>query len=233
MRRRSVVWWILLGVVLLALLGRACDGGDEQAERPAAPTEQTEAERPAPGLTEAERHAAEEAAVVARQAAEEAEELAAEAARRAAERAVEAARQVAEEAAEAARHAAERAAEAARQAAEEAEELAAVAARRAAVRAAEAARRAAEAARQAAVAARRAAEEAEERRKGFHCLSALDDTHLEFNDLIRARLNDPRSFQHDTTSIAPVAEGRHRIVVDFRAPETTLGRLWGVGPTAG
>jgi hypothetical protein len=69
------------------------------------------------------------------------------------------------------------------------------------------------------VAARRAAEEAEERRKGFHCLSALNGAHREFNDLIRARLNDPDSFQHDTTSIAPVAEGRHRIVVDFRAQD--------------
>ena len=183
MRRRRVVWWILLGVVLLALLGRACDGGDERAERSAAPTEQTETERPAPELTGAERHAAEEAAMAARHAAEEAEERAA------------------------------------------------VAARRAAVRAAEAERRAAEAARRAAVAASRAAEEAEERRKGFHCLSALDDTHWGFNDLIRARLDDPRSFQHDTTSIAPVAEGRHRIVVDFRAPnafgEVVRSRAYG------
>ena len=62
---------------------------------------------------------------------------------------------------------------------------------------------------------------AEERRKGFHCLSAWDGRHPTFARLVRENLNDPGSFKHVETGVSPVHEGeygpQHRITMKFRA----------------
>lgn len=73
-----------------------------------------------------------------------------------------------------------------------------------------------EAERQAAIDAR--AEELQERRAGFHCLSAWNGTHPAFVRAVKARLNDPDSFEHDATRVASVNDaGKHRIEMTFRA----------------
>lgn len=61
------------------------------------------------------------------------------------------------------------------------------------------------------------AEEAENRRKGFHCLSLWDGNHDLFEGLIRERLNDPSSMETFETRVSPVKEGRHEILMDFGA----------------
>lgn len=61
-------------------------------------------------------------------------------------------------------------------------------------------------------------EQAENRRKGFHCLSSWDGSHRDFVRQVRARLNDPDSFEHDETRVTPVSdEGTHLIFMEFRA----------------
>ena len=55
-----------------------------------------------------------------------------------------------------------------------------------------------------------AAEEAEDRRKGFHCLSPWDGNHDGLEALIRDELNDPGSMETIETRITPVDEdGNH------------------------
>ena len=62
------------------------------------------------------------------------------------------------------------------------------------------------------------AEKAEERRKGFHCLSTWDGHHDELEGLVRANLNDPGSMETYETRIGSVdSQGRHSIVMDFGA----------------
>ncbi|MGV8832553.1 MAG: hypothetical protein ACOH2N_11295 [Devosia sp.] len=64
----------------------------------------------------------------------------------------------------------------------------------------------------------KAAEEAEEKRKGFHCLSGWDGSQRAVVDWTKENLNDPSSFEHDETRIAPVdAEGNHTLIMDYRA----------------
>lgn len=64
----------------------------------------------------------------------------------------------------------------------------------------------------------KAAEQAEEKRKGFHCLSAWDGSQRAVIDWTKENLNDPGSFEHDETRIAPVdAEGNHTVIMDYRA----------------
>jgi len=78
-----------------------------------------------------------------------------------------------------------------------------------------------EAAEERARAAERAEEEraeAEERRKGFHCLSAWNGSHPRFVAGVKERLNDPRSFEHVETRVTPVnPDGQHVIEMEFRA----------------
>ena len=59
---------------------------------------------------------------------------------------------------------------------------------------------------------------AEERRKGFHCLSSWDGSHDEFELLVKRRMNDPDSFEHVGTRVTPVQSetGRHGIIMEFR-----------------
>ena len=62
-------------------------------------------------------------------------------------------------------------------------------------------------------------EEREERnRKGFHCLDTRDGSHYDVVLEIKERLNDPDSFEHISTSVAPVdSNGEHYLVMKFRA----------------
>lgn len=58
---------------------------------------------------------------------------------------------------------------------------------------------------------------AEDRRKGFHCLSAWDGSHPEFKRKVKDMLRDPGSFEHIATYVSPVKEGRHGIRMEYRA----------------
>jgi hypothetical protein len=63
-------------------------------------------------------------------------------------------------------------------------------------------------------------EEAEERRKGFHCLSGWDGSNRSLVAAVKRQLRDPDSFEHDETRIAPVlpsSEGKHPISMRYRA----------------
>lgn len=67
---------------------------------------------------------------------------------------------------------------------------------------------------------------AEERQKGFHCLSAWDGNHDGLEALIRNRLNDPGSMETIETVITPVdARGDHAIVLEFTAKNAFGGRV--------
>ena len=71
-------------------------------------------------------------------------------------------------------------------------------------------------------------QDAERRHKGFHCLSGWDGGHNGLNELIKARLNDPGSFEMHETKIAPVTPysgGKHAIIVDFSAKNALGGRV--------
>lgn len=63
-----------------------------------------------------------------------------------------------------------------------------------------------------------AAEAAENRRKGFHCLSSWDGSHPEVKRKVQALLHDADSFEHVETRITPVNEnGSHTLIMDYRA----------------
>jgi hypothetical protein len=78
-----------------------------------------------------------------------------------------------------------------------------------------------EAAREAEEVAKKAAveeKEAANRRSGFHCLSSWDGSHRRLVEWTKENLNDPGSFEHDETRIAPVtADGTHTIYMQYRA----------------
>lgn len=63
------------------------------------------------------------------------------------------------------------------------------------------------------------AEEAEDRRKGFHCLDPWDGNYDQLEKLIRAELHDPGSMETHVTRITPVNEeyGQHVVSLDFSA----------------
>ena len=81
-------------------------------------------------------------------------------------------------------------------------------------RAAEKAERRAE---QQALQAKRAAEKAEKKRKGFHCLSGWDGSHRGLVSQVKNRLRDPDSFEHVETRITPNKNGRHIVIMTYRA----------------
>ena len=59
---------------------------------------------------------------------------------------------------------------------------------------------------------------AEDRRKGFHCLSAWDGSNRSLIDQVKAGLRDPKSFEHVETRIGPVNDnGNHLITMKYRA----------------
>lgn len=66
--------------------------------------------------------------------------------------------------------------------------------------------------------AERAAEQAENRQRGFHCLSSWDGSHRDVVRQVEAMLQDPASFEHDETRVSPVStNGTHNLVMEFRA----------------
>lgn len=62
-----------------------------------------------------------------------------------------------------------------------------------------------------------AAKEAEDKRKGFHCLSDWDGSSQELVRQVKAQLRDPESFEHAETLIAPVKNGQHAVTMRYRA----------------
>lgn len=68
--------------------------------------------------------------------------------------------------------------------------------------------------------------EAEEKRKGFHCMSPWDGNHDGLEDLVRARLKDPDSMETIGTRITPVdANGNHRVILEYRARNSFGGMV--------
>jgi len=62
------------------------------------------------------------------------------------------------------------------------------------------------------------AERADDRQKGFHCLSAWDGSNRSLVEQVEGSLRDPNSFEHANTWISPAdAGGHHRIKMVFRA----------------
>lgn len=69
---------------------------------------------------------------------------------------------------------------------------------------------------------------AEEIRKGFHCLSKWDGSMRKLTAEIKIRLNDPDSFEHIDTLITPVsASGTHRVKTRYSAKNAFGGRVQG------
>ncbi len=61
-------------------------------------------------------------------------------------------------------------------------------------------------------------EDAENRRKGFHCLNAWDGSHGEVVTLVKGSLRDPGSFEHISTKVTPANEmGLHTFFMEYRA----------------
>ena len=70
------------------------------------------------------------------------------------------------------------------------------------------------------------ADEAEERRKGFHCLTEWDGNHDGLEVLVKDQLNDPGSMETHSTRITPVnADGKHIIFMEFSAKNAFGGRV--------
>jgi hypothetical protein len=62
------------------------------------------------------------------------------------------------------------------------------------------------------------ADKAEDRRKGFTCLSAWDGSYRELETAVEKSLRDPDSFEHVETKITPVdVNNEHLVVMEFRA----------------
>ena len=58
---------------------------------------------------------------------------------------------------------------------------------------------------------------ADDQHRGFHCLSKWDGSHSKFKDAVKARLRDPKSFEHIETVVSPETNGFHVIIMTFRA----------------
>ena len=62
------------------------------------------------------------------------------------------------------------------------------------------------------------AKSAEDRLKGFHCLSAWDGSSSSLVRQVKAQLRDPDSFEHDETKITPRdVKGQHLVTMRYRA----------------
>ena len=71
---------------------------------------------------------------------------------------------------------------------------------------------------QAEAAKRQAEEDAENKRKGFHCLSPWDGSEPDVVEAVKRTLRDPGSFEHVKTTITPVnAKGFHYLIMIYRA----------------
>jgi len=65
--------------------------------------------------------------------------------------------------------------------------------------------------------AKDAAASAEDKRKGFHCLSSWDGSQRNVIRLVKEQLRDPNSFEHVETRITPVKDGQHTVLMKYRA----------------
>ncbi len=63
------------------------------------------------------------------------------------------------------------------------------------------------------------AKRVEDRRKGFHCLSAWDGHHNGLEELVKVQLNDPNSMETFETKITPVdgITDKHTVIMEFGA----------------
>jgi len=65
---------------------------------------------------------------------------------------------------------------------------------------------------------KQAEEDAENKRKGFHCLSPWDGSEPDVVEAVKRTLRDPGSFEHVKTTITPVnAKGFHYLIMIYRA----------------
>ena len=79
------------------------------------------------------------------------------------------------------------------------------------------------------IAAAKAKEVAEEKRKGFHCLSDWDGSHTAVVRATKKQLRDPKSFDHSKTMVWPVSvDGKHQFVMQYRAKNGFGGLTMGV-----
>lgn len=63
-----------------------------------------------------------------------------------------------------------------------------------------------------------AAQAAENRERGFHCLSTWDGSHRGLALAIKEQLRDPGSFEHVSTRITPRdKDGNHVAIMEYRA----------------
>jgi len=76
------------------------------------------------------------------------------------------------------------------------------------------------------IAAKRA-EEAEQKRKGFHCLSGWSGAQRFIVSNLKPKLNDPKSFEHIETLVSPEQNGRHRFSMQYRAKNGFGGMIIG------
>ena len=68
--------------------------------------------------------------------------------------------------------------------------------------------------------------EAEERKSGMHCLSALDGDHDGLNDLVKDQLTDPGSLETVSTKVSPADDsGKNGLFMDFTAKNAFGGRV--------
>ena len=68
--------------------------------------------------------------------------------------------------------------------------------------------------------------DSDDKRLGFHCLSAWDGHHPGFKDQVKARLNDPNSMEAVGTWISPVDQrGNHNITMEYRARNSFGGMV--------
>ena len=59
---------------------------------------------------------------------------------------------------------------------------------------------------------------AENKRKGFHCLSSWDGSHRTVKNWTVENLKDPESFDHIETKVTPVNDkGEHTLIMKYRA----------------
>lgn len=81
-----------------------------------------------------------------------------------------------------------------------------------------------------AAAAEQDKENAQNKRKGFHCLSMIDGSNTKVVDAVKRSLRNPSSFEHIETNITPVdKKGVHHLIMSYRAQNgfggMTVGRV--------
>jgi hypothetical protein len=62
-----------------------------------------------------------------------------------------------------------------------------------------------------------AAKAEEDQRRGFHCLSGWDGSNTSLVQRVKVQLREPDSFEHIETRITPEVNGKHKVVMEYRA----------------